>query len=64
MYHILWQNMDWSKWFIKGRYSVNKKVRFQTSMLRSYLCDYSDAHIVVKETTTVQGDNNPNKRNK
>ena len=56
--------MDWSKRFIKGRYSVNKKIRFQTSMLWSYLCDYMDAYIVIKETTTVQGDNNPNKRNK
>ena len=27
-----------------GQYSVNKKIRFETSMLRSDLCDYSDAH--------------------
>ena len=25
-----------------GQYSVNKNVRFQTKMLRSDLCDYSD----------------------
>ena len=26
-----------------GQYSINKNIRFKTSMLRSYLCDYSDA---------------------
>ena len=30
--------------------SVNGKVRFKTSLLRSDLCDYSDAVIVVKGT--------------
>ena len=30
------------------QYSVNKNM-FKTSMLRSDLCDYSDAYIVVKE---------------
>ena len=29
-------------------YSPNKEIRIKTSMLRSDLCDYSDAHIVVK----------------
>ena len=33
-----------------GQYSFNKNIRFKTSMLRSYLCDYSDAYIVVKGT--------------
>ena len=33
-----------------GQYSINKNIRFRTSMLRSYLCDYSDAYIVVKGT--------------
>ena len=33
-----------------GQYSVNKNIRFKTSMLRSDFCDYSDAYIVVKET--------------
>ena len=32
-----------------GRYSVNKNKRF-TSMLKSDLCEYSDAYIVVKGT--------------
>ena len=29
-------------------YSPNKEIRIKTSMLRSDLCDYSNAHIVVK----------------
>ena len=33
-----------------GQYSVNKNIRFKTSMLRSDFCDYSDAQIVVKGT--------------
>ena len=35
-------------------YNTNKQVRFKTSMLRSILCDYSDAYIVVKRTITVE----------
>ena len=30
-----------------GQYSVNKNVRFKTPLLRSDLCDYSDAYIIV-----------------
>ena len=33
-------------------------------MLRSDLCDYNDAHIVLKGTMTVEGDNDGKKRNK
>ena len=33
-------------------------------MLRSYLCDYSDACIVVKERISVTGTNDANRRNK
>ena len=47
-----------------GNYNVNKKIRIKTSMLRSDLCDYSDAYIVVKGDITLEGDNNTNKRNK
>ena len=28
--------------------NINKEIRIKTSMLRSDLCDYSDAYIVVK----------------
>ena len=47
-----------------GNYNVNKEIRIKTSMLRSDLCDYSDAYIVVKRDITLEGDNNANKRNK
>ena len=33
-------------------YNVNKEIRIKTSMLRSDLCDFSDAYIVVKGTVT------------
>ena len=35
-------------------YSINKNIRFKTSILRSDLCDYSDAYIVVKGTINVR----------
>ena len=34
-------------------YKVNKKIRIKAPMLRSDLCDFSDAYIVVKGTITV-----------
>ena len=34
------------------RYKPIKHIRFNTSMLQSDLCDYSDTHIVFKGTTT------------
>ena len=35
------------------RNKPNKPIRFKTSMLRSALCDFSDAHIVVKGDITL-----------
>ena len=29
---------------LRGVYSPNKQIRFKTSLLRSSLCDYSDAY--------------------
>ena len=40
-----------------GQYSANKNIRFKTPMLISDLWDYSDAYIVVKGKTTVEGNN-------
>ena len=37
----------------RGTYSPNKKNKFKTSVLRSSLCDYSDAYILVKGNITV-----------
>ena len=37
----------------RGTDAVNKQIKFKTSMLRSSLCDYSDAHILAKENISV-----------
>ena len=37
-------------------YNTNKQIRFKTSMLRSDLCDFSDAYIVAKGIVTVSAD--------
>ena len=42
-------------------YSPNKEIRIKTSMLRSDLCDFSDAYIVVNGTITVVRPNNAKK---
>ena len=39
------------------RYKLSKQIRFKTSMLRSDLCDFSDAYIVVKGMVTVTDSN-------
>ena len=39
-----------------GQYSVNKNIRFKTSMSRSDLCDYSNAYIIVKGTIDLLAD--------
>ena len=44
-------------------YSVNKEIRIKTSMLRSDLCNFSDAYIVVKVSINLEGDNDATKRN-
>ena len=37
----------------QGTYNKDNQIRFITSMLRSSLCDYSNAYILVKGTITV-----------
>ena len=43
-------------------YNANSQIEFKTSMLKSSLCDYSDAYILVSGTTTVtpKAVNSPN----
>ena len=38
---------------ITGAHSPDKQIRFKTAMLRSSLCDYSDAYILVKGNIAV-----------
>ena len=40
----------------EDRYKPSKQIRFKTSILRSDLCDFSDAYIVVKGTITLTKD--------
>ena len=42
----------------EDRYKQGKQIIFKTSMLRSDLCDFSDAYIVVKGTITVTNPDN------
>ena len=56
---------------LSNTYNENKSIRFKTTMLRSNLCDYSDAYILVKGTITVtapgvnnNADNIRDKRNR
>ena len=48
----------------EGNYDVNKEIRIKTSMLRSDLCDFSDAYVVVKGNITVGDPNNAKKKKK
>ena len=36
-------------------YNTNSHIKFKTSMLKSSLCDYSDAYILVSGTITITG---------
>ena len=38
---------------VRGEYSSDNQIKFKTKMLRSSLCDYSDAYILVKGNITV-----------
>ena len=44
----------------EDRYKPSKQIKFKISMLRSDLCDFSDAYIVVKGTFTVTDPNDGN----
>ena len=49
---------------LSDTYNKNKSIRFKTPMLRSNLCDYSDAYILVKGTITVAGINLRDRQNR
>ena len=38
---------------LSNTYNENKSIRFKTPMLRSDLCDFADAYVLVKGTITV-----------
>ena len=37
----------------RGTYSKDSQIKFKTSMLKSNLCDYGDAYILVKGTISM-----------
>ena len=39
----------------RGTYNVNRQIKFKTAMLKSSLCDYSDAYILVKGKIAIAG---------
>ena len=39
----------------RGTYNVNSQIKFKTTMLKSSLCDYSDAYILVKGKISITG---------
>ena len=39
----------------RGTYNADSQIKFKTTMLKSSLCDYSDAYILVKRTITITG---------
>ena len=42
----------------RGTYNDDKQIKFKTAMLKSSLCDYSDAYILVKGKITITGAGN------
>ena len=40
----------------QGVYNTNSNIRFKTAMLKSSLCDYTDAYILVKGKITITGE--------
>ena len=40
----------------RGTYNANSQIKFKITMLKSSLCDYSDAYILVKGKITITGE--------
>ena len=38
----------------RGAYNVNSQIKFKTTMLKSSLCDYSDAYVLDKGRITIE----------
>ena len=49
---------------LSNTYNENKSIRFKTPMLRSDLCDYADAYILVNSTITVAGNQPRDRQNR
>ena len=40
----------------RGTYNVNSQIKFNTTMSKSSLCDYSDAYVLVKGRIKIEGE--------
>ena len=49
---------------LSNTYNENKSIRFKTPMLRSDLCDYADAYVLVNGTITVTGNHPRDRQNR
>ena len=49
---------------LSNKYNENKSIRFKTPMLRSDLCDYADAYILVNGIITVAGNQPRDRQNR
>ena len=49
---------------LSNTYNENKSIRFKTPMLRSDLCDYSDAYILINGIITVALNNPRDRQNR
>ena len=49
---------------LSNTYDANKSIRFKTPMLRSDLCDYADAYVLVNGTITVAGNHPRDRQNR
>ena len=61
-HNALWIEVHDQSGSADNGYKSSKQIRFKTSMLRSDLCDFSNAYIVVKGEVTVTGVNNNSKK--
>ena len=53
---LLLENMYTRVNSLSNTYNENKSIRFKTPLLRSDLCDYADAYILVNGTIRVEAD--------
>ena len=60
----IWVEVPVQSGSANDRYKPSKQIRFTTSMLRSDLCDFSDAYIDVKGEVTVTGGSNNSRKNR
>ena len=49
---------------LSNMYDENKSIRFKTTMLKSDLCDYADAYILVNGIITVAGNQPRDRQNR